>query len=242
LAEVRQMAESRGLAIPMMCYSPDFTKPEKSGRDEEVDKQKAVIRATAMLGGKFCRVLSGQRRTEVSVEQGVGWVVECIQACLPTAQECGIELVIENHYKDGYWTYPEFAQKMEVFLAIVERIDSPIFGVQFDPSNTTMAGEDPVELLKNVAPRVKTMHASDRRLAPGATLEDLKASDGTAGYSTLLLHGVTGQGLNDYDSIFRVLKSANFDGWISIEDGMNGFDELMESAMYLRAKMAEYAL
>ncbi len=242
LAEVREEARSRGFVIPMMCCSPDFTRPEKSGREEEVERQKAIIKATALLGGKFCRVLSGQKRPEVTVEQGVAWVVEAIKACLPTAEECGVELVIENHYKDGYWKYPEFAQKSDVFLAIVEKIDSPIFGVQFDPSNTTMAGEDPVELLRKIAPRVKTMHASDRHLAPGATLDDLKASDGSTGYSTLLVHGVIGQGLNDYDAFFSILKGVGFDGWISIEDGMNGFDELLESANFLRAKMAQYGL
>jgi sugar phosphate isomerase/epimerase len=84
------------------------------------------------------------------------------------------------------------------------------------------------------------MHASDRYLAPGATLEDLKSADGAAGYSSLLKHGVTGQGLNDFDAIFRILASVNFDGWISVEDGMNGLGELRESVEFLRSKRAEY--
>ena len=51
---------------------------------------------------------------------------------------------MENHYKDNYWQYPEFAQKMDVFVEIVEQIDSPWFGVNYDPSNTILAGEDPL--------------------------------------------------------------------------------------------------
>jgi sugar phosphate isomerase/epimerase len=47
-----------------------------------------------------------------------------------------------------------------------------------------------------------------------------------------------GTGLNDYRAIFRVLRSAGFDGWVSIEDGMNGLDEIRRSAAFLRATLA----
>jgi len=47
---------------------------------------------------------------------------------------------------------------------------------------------------------------------------------------------VTGQGLNDYDEIFRILRSVNYNRWISIEDGMNGMNgmgEMAESVAFL---------
>ena len=54
------------------------------------------------------------------------------------------------------------------------------------------------------------------------------------------MHGEIGKGLNDYDAIFSILREAGFDGWISIEDGMDGFDQLARSAEFLRKKMHEY--
>ena len=36
LARVRKEAESRGLAIPMFCNSPDFTQPDPADRKREV--------------------------------------------------------------------------------------------------------------------------------------------------------------------------------------------------------------
>ena len=51
-------------------------------------------------------------------------------------------------------------------------------------------------------------------------------ADGTVGYPDKLRHGETGQGMNDYDAIFRILAGVGFSGWISVEDGMNGLDEL----------------
>jgi sugar phosphate isomerase/epimerase len=84
------------------------------------------------------------------------------------------------------------------------------------------------------------MHASDRYLVPGTSLEELRQSDGTLGYSPNLLHGVTGEGLNDYDQIFSILAGAGYDGWVSIEDGMNGMDEMKASIDFLKRMRAKY--
>jgi sugar phosphate isomerase/epimerase len=91
-----------------------------------------------------------------------------------------------------------------------------------------------------VADRVVSMHASDRYLAEGTSLDDLRQSDGTLGYSPNLLHGVTGKGLNDYTAIFRILAEHHYAGWVSIEDGMNGMDEMAESLAFLRTMSARY--
>ena len=195
---------------------------------------------THTLGGSFCRVLSGQRRPELSIEEGVEFAAQSIEACLPFAEERGINLIIENHYKDDFWEYPEFAQKMDVFCQLVDRIEHPNFGVNYDPSNTYLAGEDPIELLKRVSDRVVTMHASDRFLIEG-TIEDLRREEeGAEGYAKRLSHGEIGKGLNDYDAIFSELKGKGFDGWISIEDGVDGMDQLARSVAFLKTKIAEY--
>ena len=97
-----------------------------------------------------------------------------------------------------------------------------------------------IELLTQVADRVVSMHASDRYLIEGASLEELKQSDGTIGYSEKLLHGVTGEGLNDYDAIFKILADRQYDGWISIEDGMNGMDEMRRSLEFLHTMIRKY--
>ncbi len=245
LDSVRDAIHHAGFAMPMLCCSPNFTHPDAAERQRAVEHQMDMVRATARLGGAraVCRVLSGPRYPEVSWEQGRDWVIDAIQAVLPVAREHDVILGLENHYKDGFWKYPEFAQKMDRFLAIVESIsDRQHFGVQYDPSNAIVAGDDPLELLKRVADRVVSMHASDRFLAPGSSLEDLRQSDGTLGYAAGLQHGVTGKGLNDYDTIFQILAAHGYSGWVSIEDGMNGMEEMAESLRFLRAKTAQYFL
>ena len=147
--------------------------------------------------------------------------------------------ILENHYKDGYWEHPEFAQRMDVFCDLVGRIDHPNFGVNYDPSNTILAGEDPLELLRRVKHRVKTMHASDRYLAEG-TIEDLRREEDVTGYAKRLQHGEIGKGMNDYDAIFSELAGVSFDSWISIEDGVEGVEQLRRSIEFLRRKIAQH--
>lgn len=236
----RRQVEDHGKVIPMMCCSPDFTHPDPAFRQREIEKQKRWIDMTFVLGGSYCRVLSGQKRPGLSVDEGVKLAADCIHACLPYAEERKITLILENHYKDDFWEYPEFAQKMDVFCKLVDSLDHPFFGVNYDPSNTFLAGEDPLELLKRVSHRVVTMHASDRYLNEG-TLEDLRNEEnGVAGYARRLSHGEIGKGLNDYDAIFSELKRVGFDSWISIEDGVDGMDQLERSVAFLRCKLVQY--
>ncbi len=236
----RQMVEDHGKEIPMMCCSPDFTHPDLTFRQNEIQKQKNWIDMTYALGGTYCRVLSGQRRPVLSLDEGVKYAAECINACLPYAEERNITLIIENHYKDDFWEFPEFAQKMDVFCKLLDSVHHPYFGVNYDPSNTFLAGEDPLELLYRVSDRVVTMHASDRYLKEG-TIEDLRNEElGAVGYAKRLSHGEVGQGLNDYDAIFTELKRVGFDNWISIEDGVDGMDQLERSVAFLNKKIAQH--
>jgi sugar phosphate isomerase/epimerase len=235
LRQVGEAIQAAGFEMPMLCCSPDFTHPDPAGRQRAIEHEARLIEVTAFLGGRWCRVLSGQRYPEVSREQGIEWVLDAYHQLLPVAREHNVVLAMENHYKDGFWKYPEFAQKQDVFLAIVNAIeDRDHFGVQYDPSNALVAGEDPIELLRAVKERVVTVHASDRYLAAGTTLQELRQSDGTLGYSPNLRHGVTGQGLNDYDTIFGILAGVGFSGWVSIEDGMNGMEEMKASIDFLK--------
>jgi sugar phosphate isomerase/epimerase len=206
-----------------------------------------MIDMAAALGAQYCRVLSGQRRPELSRADGIRYAADSIKACLPHAAGRGVTLIIENHYKDNYWQYPEFAQKMDVFCDLVNQIHHENFGVNYDPSNTILAGEDPLALLRKVKHRVVTMHASDRYLAEG-TIEDLRKEEDSVGYAKRLRHGEIGKGMNDYDAIFRELKSAGFGlassrkspNWISIEDGVDGVDQLKRSVEFLRRKISQH--
>jgi sugar phosphate isomerase/epimerase len=229
-----------GQITSMLCFSPNFTHPDPDERARQVERQRIAIDLSVRLGTRYCRTLTGQRYPDLPRSEGVHRAVECIKRSLEYAEKRDVVLCLENHYKVGDWLYPEFAQMEDVFLDVIDRIDSPYFGVQYDPSNAVVGGFDPVGFLEKVKHRVVTMHASDRYLVPGTTLDDIRSADGTVGYPDKLRHGQTGEGMNDYNAIFRILAGVGFSGWISVEDGTNGLDELRQSVEFLKAKRAAY--
>jgi sugar phosphate isomerase/epimerase len=238
---VLEAQRATGQPTSMLCFSPDFTHPDADERARQVERQKQAIDLSVRLGTRYCRTLSGQRYPGLSVKDGVARAADCIKRALEYAEARDVVLCLENHYKDGTWRFPEFAQQEAVFLELLDAVgESPYFGVQYDPSNATVGGFDPVAFLEKVKHRVVTMHASDRYLVPGTTIEEIRSQDGTVGYPDKLKHGVTGQGMNDYDAIFEILAGVGYSGWISVEDGMDGLDELRRSVEFLRAKRARY--
>ncbi len=244
LQQVAEAVHAAGFVIPMFLCSPDFTHPDADERRKALDYEARMIEVARLLGGSgtVCRILSGQQRPGVSREQGIEWVVEAIQQLIPVARSAGVVLGLENHYKDSQWRFVEFALKMDVFLEIVAAVNErECFGVQYDPSNAVVAGEDPLALLAAVRGRVVSMHASDRYFKDGVTAEQIEQAWGTmVGYAPYLMHGVVGRGLNDYERIFQMLSASGFDGWISIEDGLNGLAEMQTSVDYLRGLRGRY--
>ncbi len=75
-------------AMPMFCCSPDFTTPDPNRRKREIERQQHMVRVARRLGGPqtVCRILSGQRYPEVSLEEGREWILEAIDQVLPVAR------------------------------------------------------------------------------------------------------------------------------------------------------------
>ena len=241
VAPVMDAMAATGQVTSMLCFSPNFTHPDSAERRRQVERQKRAIDLSVRIGARYCRTLSGQKYPGLTLEEGVARAAACIGDALEYAARRDVVLCLENHYKVGEWRYPEFAQQEQPYLALLEALpDTPYLGVQYDPSNAVIGGFDPVAFLDKIKHRVVTVHASDRFLAPGTTLDDIRSHDGTVGYPDRMTHGETGRGTNDYDAIFRLLRDAGFAGWISVEDGMNGLDELRRSVAFLKQKRAQY--
>ena len=149
VAPVMDAMAATGQVTSMLCFSPNFTHPDKDERRRQVERQKRAIDLSVRIGAKYCRTLSGQKYPDLSIAEGVARAAECIRQSLDYAVSRDVVLCLENHYKVGDWLYPEFAQQEEPFLALLDALpESSHFGVQYDPSNAVVGGFDPIAFLE----------------------------------------------------------------------------------------------
>jgi len=211
------------LEVSMLTCSPDFAHPSEDVREQQLAQMKTYVDAAGVLDAPNVRVTTGMRHPEISEEEGIEWVVHSIELLGEYASAHGVTLALEDHYKDRFaWEHPDFAQKKETFLAIFDRLRNTPVMVNFDCSNPIMVGDNPLDILQAVKGRVVSVHASDR-------------------FAGVYQHSVIGEGMVDFDPIFKTLRDAGFTGWISAEDGNpEGDDGFRRSLAFLRRKIEEY--
>ena len=116
----------------------------------------------------------------------------------------------EDHYKDYFWERPDFSQRGEIFLEIVNRLRDTSFKINFDFGNPVMIGEDSIALLRPVVDRVVNVHCSDR-------------------FQGEYPHQIAGKGSVNFPAGFRILHEAGYDGWLSSEyNGNQGLEGLKQ--------------
>lgn len=194
----------------LACYS-DFTHPDPTQRQQELNNLKADIALAKVLGAKFVRVTAGQKHPGVERTTGVQWVVDGFRRALDAAESSGITLAYENHTKGAPWDYWDFSQPTEIFLEILSALSGTPLGVCFDTANPLVLGEDVLALLDEVIERVVVLHIFDMREV--GKFEAVRVGTGAAPIPEVLSR----------------MRQAGYDGWLSIEEasrlGKEGFTE-----------------
>lgn len=220
---IGQALDRCGLLVSQVVGASDFTHPDPAARADELLITKRNIDAAARLGATCIRATAGQAHRGITREQGIAWAVEGLAAAVDYAQPRGVWVAYEDHFKDFFWEQPDFSQRGEVFLEIVDRLRDTALKVNFDFGNPIMIGEDSIAILQQVADRVVHVHCSDR-------------------FTGEYPHQVAGEGSADFPSGFRVLRQTGYDGWLSSEyNGSGGLDGLRQSLDYIRRTWAEVA-
>jgi len=163
------------------------------------------------------RVTAGQAHPETGRQDGIRWATEGLRQLTDRTRKSGVRLVYENHAKPGAWTYTDFSQPPDIFLAIVKATADVGLGLNFDTANATAFSRDPLGLLEQCIDRVVSVHAADT-----AVRGELKP---------VLL----GTGLAPLEAIFRRLVQAGWDNWICIEEAsFQGRDGVAKAAHVVR--------
>lgn len=107
-------------------------------------------------------------------------------------------------------------QSLEETDRLLAMTDPDLVGIVFDTGHSTLAGGNPVELLRKHMDRVNHIHFKDLR---SAVYNRAKNEDWS--FLTSVKEGlftVPGDGdMVDWDSIFDILNHSDYEGWIVIE-------------------------
>jgi len=200
VSALRRSIESAGMRVAMVASYPDFTHPDAQQRERELFLAREVVEVAAGLGAEMVRVTAGQAHPETGREDGIRWAVEGLRRLTEETRGSGVRLVYENHAKPGAWTYTDFSQPPDIFLAIMRATANVGLGINFDLGNAVSFSSDPLAMLKECLDRVVSIHASDT--AVHGALKPV----------------LLGTGLTPFPAMFRMLIEAGWDNWICIEE------------------------
>ncbi|HWG43957.1 MAG TPA: sugar phosphate isomerase/epimerase family protein [Gemmataceae bacterium] len=192
LAKLRKKVEDNGMDLEGTIRLP------KDRMD--LDRFTAETRAARDAGAKVLRtVLMGGRRYEqfTSIEDfraAADRAEKSVKLAEPVVAKHDMLLAIENHkdYRTGE------------LLALLKRLDSRNVGVCVDTGNSIALLEDPLEVVRQLAPRAFTVH-----------LKDMAVAEYEDGF--LLAEVPLGEGFLDLPKMVRLLREARPDIRFNLE-------------------------
>ncbi len=183
LARLKRHCHLLGLDISSGAIRNNFTLPPDSPEVEAwFDHVGLWLDHYAAIGAPVIRVFAGEPTAGISEDAGIAnAIVNLRRACVMAGQR-GIILGLENH---------DFLTKVERMFPIIEAVDSPYFGVNFDSGN--VYSNDP--------------YADMARIAPYAVNAQIKTLVRRAGKDEPA----------DLPRVVRILKDAGYRGYIVLE-------------------------
>lgn len=148
---------------------------------------------------------------------------------LPLAEAYEININIEVH---GYFT-----TKPDMLARMLDFVDSPYFGLNFDTGNSFIAGQDLVAFCERFKDKINHVHVKD-------VSESLAAMVRGGQTGIALSHCSVGDGVNaeNIKQCLHILRDSGYEGHLSIECEGQGGPLLEKSLGWLRASMSELGI
>ena len=145
---VKRRAFLLGLDVCGTSVGNRFTHPAGPDREQQVAYVKTWINHAGEMGAPCMRVFAGGAPEGTTGDQAMKWVVECLEECLPLAEQRGVILALENH---GGVTATAGG-----VVSMVKAVRSDWVGVNLDTGN--FRTDDPYADIAEAAPYTVTTH------------------------------------------------------------------------------------
>ena len=215
---LKKALDLRGLVICNMWFSSFFTTFENEKTYEAFENHMDFTYALGarVVGVGECGVtVHGQEEaplflnSPILTDEQMKNLAEGLNELGRRSQRRGMKVCFHPHVGTGIQSLSEIDRLMEL-------TDPSLVHLLFDTGHSTMAGEDPVAILRKYIGRVGHIHFKDVR-----SKVFQKVREGNHSFLWGVKEGqftVPGDGdMVDWKSIFEILKNSDYDGWIVIE-------------------------
>lgn len=222
---INTMLDKHGVEISGLGYYPNPLVPDASERKTYTDHIRKVISASAKLGVNVMNTFVG-RDPARPIEEQWDLFEEVWKPLVAHAESEGVKIGIENcpmlFSLDEWPGGKNLAMSPAVWREMFERIPSPNFGLNFDPSHLHWLLIDPSAALWEFSDRIVHVHVKDERIDV-AELQD----QGILGLGWHVPK-IPGLGDIDWDEYFRTLADIGWDGPAVIEVEDRAFEDSLE--------------
>jgi D-psicose/D-tagatose/L-ribulose 3-epimerase len=178
--------------------------PDPAIRKAAVERLNTIVRHSAILGAD---ILCGPFHQALGVFSGVGpteeefdRAIEVHRAVAEEARRHNVCLAIE--FLNRFECY--FLNTTAAAAAYARRVDHPNFKIMFDTFHANIEEENLPKAFSDNATEIRHVHIANND------------------------RGVPGRGHIDFPTIFRVIKSSGYNGWLTIEAFGRALPELVE--------------
>ncbi len=208
---IRDAVEAAGLKLSAFSSHSQLSKPEIA-----VEYLKQAARFAKECGAPIINTHEGHKQTWTTEEEDFVLIKYSIMEASKVAARRAIKIGLETHQ-----TYSLVPDKYERILNLV---DSPYIGANFDTGNAYLGGLDPVEQVERFKNRIIHMHAKD------ISVEQSNAERGKV--MGTAVGCACGDGVIDWEKIVAIIRPLPQDIVLSVECG--SLDQAARSIDYLR--------
>lgn len=166
---IKEYADEKGVLLSALAFYPNTMDSNPEKRAAAISHLEVVIKAAEILGVNMVTTFVG-RNQHLPVEKNIELFTEIWPPIIQYAEECHVKIAIENcPMLFGPDQWPGGQNLMctpNIFRELFRQVNSPNFGLNFDPSHYVWQGLDYIKTLHDFKDRIFHIHYKDIKLYP----------------------------------------------------------------------------
>lgn len=197
--EIQGILKETGLQVSCYDICHQMEPLQGKAQEEELERIQAELLVAKSLGVRYVKAVGGAFDSGVTARQVEDLIGQLVEMVLPALQGTNLTLVIENPASVNF--------DSRHLAQLLAEIDNPQVKAGFNMANAFVAGEDPEAALERLKDQIVHVRAVDVRWA------DCDEEPQSGSY----VGCVVGLGLVPLERLFKVLRTQEYEGWISLE-------------------------